>query len=286
MESRGPNAEQIDYWNRVGGDKWVDLQAMLDAQLDDLGRVAMDAVHPRPGERVIDVGCGCGQTTLDLAERVGPDGHVLGIDVSEPMLRRTRERVLSAGHEHVQLVLDDAQTHAFAPATSDAVFSRFGVMFFADPAGAFANLRRALRPDGRLGFVCWQPFDRNPWMAVPAAAAARHVALPAPPAPDAPGPFALGDHDRLVDLLGRGGFVDVEVRSHETMLTLGGTAELDATVEFALRLGRPIAAALETASAAVVERVRDAVREALAAWHGPQGVRMPAAAWVVRGTRA
>jgi len=281
MEASGPNAEQIAYWTTTAGPKWVAWQALLDAQIDALGRAAMDLLPLAAGARVIDVGCGCGQSVLELAERVGPHGHVLGVDVSAPMLARAAERVRAAGYRHVELREADAQTHAFAPGAADAVFSRFGVMFFADPTAAFANLRRALQAGGRLAFVCWQPLERNPWMAVPLAAAAAHLALPPPPPAGAPGPFALGAHERITELLAAAGFSDVRIDGYETTLQVGGTADLDAVTDFVLQLGGPLVTAVREAAADVLPRVRSAVRAALAAYWDTTGVRMPAASWLV-----
>lgn len=286
VEPSGPNAEQIAYWTAQAGPKWVTYQAMLDAQLDPFGRAAMTALGVAPGERVVDVGCGCGQSVLELAERVGPAGHVVGIDVSAPMLERAAQRVRAAGHRHVELVEGDAQTHAFAPRAAHGVFSRFGLMFFADPPAAFANLRRALRRGGRLAFVCWQPLERNPWMSVPLSAAAAHVTLPPPPPPEAPGPFALGSRDRVAAVLAAAGFVQVRIEAYETALTVGGTTDLEAATGFVLQLGGPLATAVREANAEILATVRDAVRESLRPYHGPDGVRMPAAAWVVTARSA
>ena len=182
----GPNAEQIRYWNEVNAEKWIRFQGVIDEQIRSLGRAAMERVAMRSGERALDVGCGCGDTTLEIAHRVGPAGFVVGLDVSAPMLaeaeRRARERSVS----NARFLNADAQTHTFSAAGFDVGFSRFGVMFFADPARAFANLGHALRPGGRFAFVCWQAIDRNPWMGVPMAAAARE-SLPAAVGPAGPG---------------------------------------------------------------------------------------------------
>src|SRR5258705_5710546 len=204
MESSGPNAEQIAYWNERGK-QWVAVNDMLDAMIGPLGRHALDRARVAPGEAVLDVGCGCGDTTLELARRVGPSGRVLGVDISAPMLGRARERARAAGATHVIFEQADAQTHAFTAASFDLILLRFRVMFFVDPTAAFANLRPALRSGGRLTFVCWQGFPKNPWMAVPLMAAMPHIKLPTPPAPDAPGPFAFGDDGRVRTILADAG---------------------------------------------------------------------------------
>jgi len=197
LEAHGPNAEQIKYWNEQAGPKWVALQALLDAQIAPLGRRAMDRAGVLAGAHILDVGCGCGQTTLELARRAGSGGAVTGIDISTVMLDRARQVAQEAGVRNVEFVNADAQTYTFPAAAFDVMFSRFGVMFFIDAVTAFAHLRAALRPEGRVAFVCWRSLFDNPWMLVPMMAAASHVQLPAPPAPDAPGPFAFADPDSV-----------------------------------------------------------------------------------------
>ena len=194
------NTEQREYWNEQAGPTWVRNQERLDAQIQPWGELALNALAAAPGEAVLDVGCGCGATSLALAAQVGPEGRVVGLDLSGPMLARARERAAAEGRANVSFLQADAQTHAFAP-EFDALFSRFGVMFFDDPPAAFANLAGALRPGGRLSFACWQGREQNGWVSIPMAALIGEVELPPPPAPDAPGPFALGDPDRLRALL-------------------------------------------------------------------------------------
>jgi SAM-dependent methyltransferase len=283
MERPTSNAEQITFWNEQAGPRWVERHTMLDAQIAPFGAAAMEALRVASGERVVDIGCGCGDTTLALARKVGPTGRVLGVDVSGPMLDRARERVAEAGLRNVELVQDDAQTHVFTPESADALFSRFGVMFFADPVAAFRNLRTALVPGGRLGFACWQALPDNPWMAVPLRAAAQHVQMPPPPAPDAPGPFAYADRTRLERILGAAGFATVDVRDFSPDLVVGGGGGLDVAVELMLNLG-PMAALLRDADVARVASVAEAVREAIRPYATSAGVVMPSKAWIVTAT--
>jgi SAM-dependent methyltransferase len=284
MDPAGPNAEQITYWNDTAGPKWVALEDMLDGQIRDLGEATMDRVEIGRGERTLDVGCGTGQTSLELARRVGPMGRVLGVDVSAPMLARARERARAVATDNVAFLGADAQTHDFEPAAADVCFSRFGVMFFADPVAAFSNLHAALRPGGRLGFVCWQSLPDNPWMFVPAMAAAQHVTLPIPTSPDAPGPFAFADAGRVRGILERAGFAGVTVADHRATLTVGGAGGLDQAVDFMLQMG-PSGAALRQADPALRGKVAAAVHAAIAPYHTADGVRMAAAAWIVTARR-
>ncbi len=281
----GPNAEMISYWSEQTGTKWVDLQPVLDAQIAPLGLAAMERSHVSEGERVIDVGCGCGQTSIQLAERVGPQGSVFGVDVSAPMLVRARQRAEREALHHVRFENADAQTFAFEPGSVDVVFSRFGIMFFADPVAAFTNLRRALRGGGRVSFVCWQPIQRNPWVLVPMAAAAKHVDLGTPPEPGTPGPFSMADVDRVRGILEAAGFSDVGWESHERELQVAGRLGLDDAVEFLMNMG-PLGRILRSSEVQEQEglrgRVAGAVRESVEPYLSDEGgLVMSSACWIV-----
>ena len=286
LAATGPNAEQIEYWNEKSGPKWVANADLLDAQIGPLGELVMDRAGIREGERVLDVGCGCGQTTLQLTARVGARGRVLGVDISGPMLSRARERGAVTQGARVEFLLADAQTASFGSGGFDLVFSRFGVMFFSDPIAAFANLRRALAPRGRLAFVCWQALDRNPWMAVPLATAAKHVSLPPPPLPGTPGPMALADPERVARVLDQAGFQDVSLESVETQLVIGGGGGVEEAARFLLEGVGPTSQAMREASADALPVVGRAVRAALERYLTPRGVEMGAAVWIVTASRA
>lgn len=280
MPDAQANQEQIRYWNEQGGPRWVQRQQQLDAQINPLGLVALQRAGGKPGEQVLDVGCGCGQTALELAQRVGSSGSVMGIDISQPMLTRARERQQELGLKNLEFMRADAQTYAFARERFDLIFSRFGVMFFDNPAAAFANLRTALRSAGRLCFLCWQTLEKNEWARVPFLAATRHVQPPAPPAPDAPGPFAFANPDRVRRLLETGGFKEVSCESYEAELSMGGARTVDEAVEFSLEIG-PIARLLGDADMELRTRVAQAVREALTPYVNQHGVSLRGAAWIV-----
>jgi len=269
---------QIDYWNAAAGETWARFQVQLDRQLAPLGAEAMRRLAPVEGEQVIDIGCGCGETSLALAERVGASGRIVGVDVSRPMLEVARRRPapgLNVSFEEI-----DAQKGDLGCGGFDAAFSRFGVMFFEDPPAAFANLRAALRPGGRLAFVCWRPLAENPWMGVPLAAAAPFLPASAPPDPTAPGPFAFADPARVRAILDDAGWSEISIEPFDT--TVGGSG-LDEAVALALRLG-PLGAALREAPQ-TLDQVRPAVRAALEAYLTPQGVMFPAAVWIVMARR-
>lgn len=280
LQAGGPNAEQIKYWNETSGPKWVALHERIDAQIRALGQRAIERAVVMPGERVVDVGCGCGLTTIDIARRVGATGAVLGVDICTPMLETAERHARENGLTQVRFENADAQTFQFPPAGVDLAFSRFGVMFFSDPEAAFTNLRAALRPGGRLAFICWQAVQQNPWMLEPLMAVAQYITLPQPPAPDAPGPFSLADAERVRGILTHAGFTGIDVEAVQETIPVGGGGDLEETVDFLLQMG-PVGAALRDTGAELRPRLADAVRQALAAYHTPEGVRMPAAAWLV-----
>ncbi len=284
MTHPSPNADMIRLWNEVNGPRWVALQERLDAQLDPLGLAAMERLSLTGAARVLDVGCGCGSTSLELARRVAPGGRVTGVDISATLLARAAERARLADLDVVRFVEADAQTWDADAGAFDAAFSRFGVMFFNDPAAAFANVRRALAPRGSFVFVCWRSPMENTWVSVPMQAALPFFEAPAPPQPGAPGPFSLADRGRIEALLTRAGFTSVEIERLDHPLVLGGGGDLDATVDLVLQIG-PTAALLREQGPARLDEVRAALRVALAPHQTERGVTLGAAMWVVRASR-
>jgi len=274
------NSAQIAYWNDRAAITWTALQERLDAMFMPLTAKAMDAAAPAPGERVVDVGSGCGATVLELARLVGPQGRILGVDVSAPMAARANERIAAAALGNAQVLLADASTYSFEAAGADLLFSRFGVMFFADPAAAFANLRRAIRPGGRLLFATWRPMAENPWFVVPFQAA-EHLLPPQPPAqPNAPGPFALADPDRVTQILGAAGWTDIRLTRHDVPVCLAGPGQIIEAAEFAIRVGG-LARALAEASPDLRQRAAQSIAEALPAYDSPAGVCLTGSVWFV-----
>lgn len=272
----GDNREQIDYWNGQAGETWTRLQDRLDAMLSPISSLALSALDARSGEHVIDVGCGCGATSLAIAQS---GARVLGLDISEPMLARARERAQAQGLADVCefRVADAGSVSLDEPA--DALFSRFGVMFFDDPTAAFANLRAGMGSGGRLAFACWQEARSNPWMAIAGAAVA--PLLPPPPEPvdpRAPGPFAFADSSYLRDILSAAGFSDIELTPATPTLHVADS--LDDAVAFQSEVG-PLARALAELSGSDLERAKDAAREALEPHVTSSGLDLGAAVWLV-----
>ncbi len=270
------NEEQSRFWNDVGGPRWVDAQEALDERLEPFGLAAIEAARTEAGESVLDVGCGCGATSLELARRVGPEGTVLGLDLSEVMLALARER--AEGLDHLRFEHGDAQIYPFEARSADLLFSRFGVMFFADPAAAFSNFRRALRPEGRVCFVCWQGLEKNPWMAVPLSVTARHIDPEPPPPPGSPGPLAFSDPDRVREILETAGFSAVDLTALMPAFQVG--ADADEAVRFLMQLG-PSARLLQGRDDDVRALVANDMREALEPFAGESGIGLASAAWIV-----
>ena len=268
------NAAMTDYWNASAGETWARFQNQLDRQLAPLGAEAMRRLPLRPGDRVLDIGCGCGETTLALAAAVGSAGSALGVDVSRPMLEVARARAANA--PAAGFLEGDAQTADLPPPLFDAAFSRFGVMFFNDPPAAFANIRRALKPGAPLAFVCWRPFVDNPWMRDPMAAAQGLLPPQSPPDPLAPGPFAFADADRVRSILTAAGFSAVAIEPFDARI---GGSSVEATLALTFRVG-PLGAALRERPD-LADAVAVAVREVLLRYDTPAGVMMPAAVWIV-----
>lgn len=257
------NTDQAEHWASVAP-TWVAIGDDLERTAGEPGRRAMDRLDVHPGQRILDLGCGTGPTTVELARRVGPGGSVLGVDISTEMLARARQRAAQEGATNVRFVHADVQSHDLGTDAYDRAFSRFGVMFYVDPVAAFSNIRRALKAGGSLGFVCWQNVTANEWMFIPGAAVMSVTgAPPVMPEPGQPGPLSLCDTERVHQILASAGFADVEVVSHNDVMS-APDSQLSAYAAVAVRMGaarEALKEADEATRAQAFERVADALRK-------------------------
>lgn len=272
------NADQIAYWNGPGGQRWADRQETQDILLAPIAELLIDRAQIMSAERAIDIGCGSGALSIAVAEKVGPSGHVLGIDVSAPMLVRARQ-VAPQGFP-IDFVLADATIYPFERASADLLISRFGVMFFAEPARSFGNLRNALKSSGRLAFVCWREPRENPFFMTPLQAVYKHVAKLPPLGPEDPGPFAFASEQRVRRILSEAGFSDVRMERCNLALDPAVGRGLEAAVKSALDIG-PAARALAEQPPEVVAAAAQSIREALAPHVRGQSVLLDASIWIV-----
>jgi ubiquinone/menaquinone biosynthesis C-methylase UbiE len=280
QQTDSANAREVQYWNSAQTRAWADEYDVIDRLFAGLTRVALDHAAPKLGERVIDIGCGSGTTVLELAARVGPTGYVLGADVSKPSVEKARERIAAAGVQQAEITLCDVSTHTFPANSFDLVFSRFGVMFFADPVAAFANIHKAMKSDGRLAVAVFRTPQENKW-ATAALAAVRHLLPPiTPPGPEDPGQFSWADAARVHRILETAGFQDISLTPHDPEMPLAGRGGAAEAASFMSRVG-PVVRAMSDAS----EQRRKEVRAALEAFFkihdGPKGIVLPGAIWVV-----
>lgn len=288
MDAAAPsNANQVEYWNGDVGQRWARHQDRMDRAFQPLTAALIERAAPRRGERAADIGCGCGDLSLMLADRLGTEGRVLAVDVSRPMLEQARARQRAqagTGSAAIEWQEADAAAWPFAEGAFDLLVSRFGVMFFADPVAAFRNMRRALRPGGRLAMLCWRPMPDNAWVAVPRAAMLQVVPAPEPAPPHAPGPFAFADAARVGAMLAQAGFAGIASATVAAALDTAAPgcteeAALDDAVRFATEFG-PASALLRDIDPATRERAVAAVRAALRDRAGAGRASLDAACWL------
>lgn len=271
------NTAQIDYWNGPAGETWVRDADRLDRMLAPFAEAITNGVKLAPGQRVVDVGCGAGALSLSL-EAGSVNVEVTGVDVSEPLLALARQRAQAVGAKSRFVKADAAEWQP--PEPVDAVVSRFGVMFFEEPAAAFENIRKGTKPGGQLRFVCWRPLPENDWALLPLKLAMPFLKEPPePPQPGAPGPFAFGDEAYIRDILTRAGWSEISISPWNGQISLPGAQPAE-TAAFMLEVG-PLSRLIREQSldeAAILK----AVEEELRSRAGPDGrTRLGAAAWIV-----
>jgi SAM-dependent methyltransferase len=278
-DSSSPNAREREYWNSAVTRPWSEMHDPIDRLFAELTHQAMEFAAPRPGEHVIDIGCGSGTTVIELANRVGRQGRVLGADISQQSVERARQRIREANLPQAQAELADVSTFDF-PLSFDLAFSRFGVMFFANPTATFARLRQSMNKDGRLALAVFRTPKENPWGTGPVAAV-KHLLPPlAQPGPDEPGQFSWADPARVRRILVGAGFRDVSLMSYDPLMRLAVRGGATEAADFAMKIG-PVARALATGSVQSPDAVRSGLEAFFASHDGPEGIVLPGALWLV-----
>lgn len=269
------NAAQAEFWASGSGTQWIAQETLMDALLSGVLTRVLHHSDLQEGEDVLDIGCGTGASCLASAVLVGPAGQVTGVDIAAQLLDRARTRVTEAGLTNITFQLADAQTHAFAPASVDIILSRFGVMFFEDPVAAFSNMAKALKPGGRLVFAAWAPPAQVPWFSIPVSAVIARLGKPAPSDPNAPGPMAFQNPDRVIKLLADAGLKNLRCQTETVDLTPSGP--FNEVTSFATRVG-PAARIIADFSGtdADTAAIEADVRSKFAAFNTDKGLRIPA----------
>jgi SAM-dependent methyltransferase len=272
------NADQLAFWNGPGGDTWVTRQQHTDITLAGVTEALLAFAAPCTGEQVLDVGCGCGATTLEFARAIGPAGRVAALDISAPMLAEGQARAEAAGIANVDW-------HQADPATAaldgyNLLTSTFGVMFFGDPVGAFAHMRRAASPGARMAFVCWRPLAENTWMEMPMNAVSRHLPPRPKPVPNAPGMFAFADPQCVSEVLTAAGWAPPRLDKLDLDLDIAAGRGLEEAVAQSTQIGA-VNSWLRNQPAEVVSAAIASLRKALAAHLDGASVRLPGAMWLV-----
>ena len=275
------NTDQAAYWNGAAGCRWTTHQETLDRVLQPIQGLLLEWAAVAAAERIIDIGCGCGTSTVELARRIGRNGSVMGLDISAPMLARARE--LAPPDLPMKYVLADATIYAFEPGCADLMFSRFGVMFFADPITSFQNMRKALRPGGRIVFASWREPRKNPWMLLPLQEAYKHVPrLPELGAED-PGPFSFAREERVRRILTEAGFSTIALEPVDLSLDLAVGRGLQSAVAGALEIG-PVSRAVDGQPPEVLAKVKASIETAFSGLQSGKSVPLGASVWFVRAT--
>jgi SAM-dependent methyltransferase len=275
MSDISPNRDQTELWNKGSGEAWVEMQALLDRILEPFGRLVVDAGYPREGGQVIDIGCGCGATTLAMARRVGESGYCVGLDISHPLIAAARKRAATEGISNASFIEGDGQVYTLEQGRYDAVISRFGVMFFDDPVAAFDNIRRSARAGAKLAFVAWRSPAENEFMTTAVRAAAPFLPPMPPTNPDAPGQFAFANKSRVTSILEASGWSAVELQRADVACQV---SEAD-LMTYVTRLG-PVGNALRETDEPAKEKVTAALGLAFAPFIYAGFARFTAACWL------
>ena len=277
------NADMLAFWNGQGGHIWVARQAHTDITLAPVAEALLAFATPRTGERVLDVGCGCGATTLEFARAVGASGRVAALDISGPMLAEGEKRAKAAGITNIEWRQADPATAALDE--YDLLTSAFGTMFFGDPVAAFAHMRRGANSGARMAIICWRSLSENPWMEVPMNAVRPHVPPRPKPVPNAPGMFAFADTQHVSRILTAAGWTPPRFEKLDLNLDIAAGRGLEEAVNQSILIGA-VNSWLRGQPAEVVAAVVTSLRKAFAAYVEGASVRLRGAMWLISSAPA
>lgn len=273
------NVKQKEFWSGAGGDVWVNKQKEMDIMLNPLGQRAIDKLDLSNGKRILDIGCGCGATTLEIAKMI-PEGKIIGVDISEPMLNQARKDALEMSLSNTEFVVQDVQTDEISKDAFDIAFSRFGVMFFEDSYEAFKNINNALKIGGQLSFVCWQEPLLNPWQSLSIQVIKQFIDLPAP-APKSPGPFAFEDKSYIEDILDRSNFKEINIDDNQEEIIMFSGKSLKEASEDYLTINPVVTEMLKNSPKELKEEILEALIIKFSDFHEDHGLVFPSATWIV-----
>ena len=274
------NKNQKDFWSGKGGDIWVERQNAMDTMLSPLGEAALNKLNFNEEENVLDIGCGCGHTTLNIAKRIGPSGNVTGLDISEPMLKRAKESAVEMSITNTSFKCIDVQTEDLGDQIYSTAFSRFGVMFFEDSIAAFKNINKSLISGGYLSFVCWQSPAVNPWQSLFIQEVKKFLDLPSPP-PRSPGPFAFMESEYVSSILEESKFQDIRIEGHEAEVNMFSGRSLSDSVKDYISINPVVTQMLKESSENQIAEIVNSGIEAFSPYYSEKGLIFPSATWLV-----
>jgi ubiquinone/menaquinone biosynthesis C-methylase UbiE len=278
------NKNQRDFWSGKGGDIWVERQNAMDTMLSHLGEAALNKLNLNEGENVLDIGCGCGHTTLNIAKRISPDGQVTGLDISEPMLKRAKESANEMSISNASFNCVDVQTDDMGEEVYSAAFSRFGVMFFEDPVAAFCNINKSLITGASLSFVCWQSPALNPWQSLFIEAVKKYVDLPSPP-PRSPSPFAFMESEYVSSILEESNFQNIMIEGYEAEVNMFSGRSLSDSVKDYISINPVVSGMLKDSTEQEKTEIINSAIEAFSPYYSAKGLMFPSATWLVTTTK-
>ena len=278
------NKNQRDFWSGKGGDIWVERQNAMDTMLGPLGEAALNKLNLNEGENVLDIGCGCGNTTLNIAKRISPDGQVTGLDISKPMLKSAKESANEMSISNASFNCVDVQTDDIGEEVYSAAFSRFGVMFFEDPIAAFHNINKSLITGASLSFVCWQSPALNPWQSLFIEAVKKYVDLPSPP-PRSPSPFAFMESEYVSSILEESNFQNIMIEGHEAEVNMFSGRSLSDSVKDYISINPVVSGMLKDSTEQEKTEIINSAIEAFSPYYSAKGLMFPSATWLVTTTK-